>query len=151
MKTKYYLFSIADGIIRCLLFVAMLDLIVSTYSLNFSLSNYVQIGCVFSALAVIVSIVFFCRIRSKKALLIMCAISFVCFYFTCIFCWFIVPIHFFPKRTVSPAEGFLAFLEIAIFAVFMLLRWAFIALFFTNSVTKQSIRGTRGTGDGSVS
>lgn len=129
MKPQYYFYSIADGIVRCLLLNTMIDLILSTYSLNFSFNNYIQIGCLFSVSSVLVSIAFFCSIRNKKALYIMYAISFLAFTITNILCLFIFPFNIFPKRDVASAEGFLVLIVIVIFAICIILRLAFIALF----------------------
>ena len=140
MKFQYYLYSTTDGIVRCLLLHTMIDLILSTHSLSFSISNYIHTGCLFSVLSVLVSIMFFCRIRNKNALYIMYAISFLAFAITNILCLFIFPFNIFPKRDVASAEGFLVLIEIAIFAICMILRLAFIALLLLltrNRTTKE--------------
>jgi len=149
MKIKYYFYSITDGIVRSLLFLAMNNLFFSVYS--FSINQYILIGCAFSIAAVIVSIPFFCRVRSNIALLIMYVISFLFFWITNILNWFVLRISFFPERPVSPAEGFIALFLDAIFTAFMITRFALIALRFAlNCIKKKRATGsTGGQGDGS--
>ena len=144
MKTKYYFFSITDGIVRSLLFLAMNDLLFSVYS--FSINQCILIGCAFSLAAVIASIPFFCRVPNNKALLIMYVISFLFFWITNILNWFALRISLFPQRSVSPAGGFIVLFIDAIFTVFMIVRFALIALRFALNCTKKK----QGTGDGSV-
>ena len=135
MKPKHYIFSIIDGVTRCILLQLMVDLILSAYSLKFTLHNYLQVGCLFSVLAVIVTIALFCRIQTPKVIWIMSALSFGAFLITNI-CMLLFPINIFPHREVASAEGFLVLIVLGVFVIFMIVRLAFIVFFSVLKLNK---------------